>query len=156
MPKAESSNSKDSNPSFEGPRYRPYWLAAILWFIAALLLTVALVDFIPQQSYQNTSTPGSQNLVGKLGSEYCWWSYYLIGASTWLVPIFFYWMTYVYVRSARRLAVMRLLAMACCIAAFSTIAAMQTTVFTDKAVFAAGPGGTLGKLLYDGVFNDFL
>jgi S-DNA-T family DNA segregation ATPase FtsK/SpoIIIE len=156
MPKAESSNPKDSNPSFEGPRYHPKWLAAFLWLIAALLLTVALIDFIPQQSYQNTSTPGSQNLVGKLGSEYCWWSYYLIGASTWLVPVFFYWMTYVYVRSARRLVVMRLLAMTCCIAALSTLTAMQTTVFTDKSVFTAGPGGALGKLLYDGTFNDVL
>ena len=156
MPKAESSNPKDSNPSFERPRYRPQWLAAVLCILVALLMTVALVDFIPQQSYQNTSNPGSQNLVGLLGSEYCWLSYHFIGGATWLVPIFFYWMTYIYLRRARRLAAMRLLAMVCCIAALSTMAAMQTTIFTDPDVYTKGPGGVLGHLLYDDAFNDIL
>jgi len=156
MPKAESSNSKDSNPSFEGPRHRPQWLAAVLCLMVALLLTVALADFIPQQSYKNTSNPGSQNLVGLLGSEYSWWSYHLIGGATGLVPIFFYWMTYIYLRRARRLAAMRLLAMICCIAALSTLLAMQTTIFTDISVYTKGPGGVLGHLLYNESLNDIL
>ena len=156
MPKAESSNPKDSNPSFEGPRYRPQWLAAVLCLLVALLLTVALADFIPQQSYKNTSSPGSQNLVGLLGSEYCWWSYHLIGGATWLVPIFCYWMSYIYLRRARRLAAMRLLAMICCIAALSTMAAMQTMIFTDISVYTKGPGGVLGHLLYNDALSDYL
>jgi len=157
MPKAESSNPKDSNPSFEGPRYRPKWLAAFLWLIAAVLMTVALVDFIPQQSSYYTTNPTSHNLVGNLGSNYfCPITYAFIGGSTWLVPIFCYWMAYIYLRCARRLVAMRLLAMLCCIASLSTLVAMQTTVFTDKTIFTAGPGGALGKLLYDGAFSDFL
>ena len=124
--------------------------------MVALLLTVALADFIPQQSYKNTSNPGSQNLVGLLGSEYSWWSYHLIGGATGLVPIFFYWMTYIYLRRARRLAAMRLLAMICCIAALSTLLAMQTTIFTDISVYTKGPGGVLGHLLYNESLNDIL
>ena len=156
MPKAESSNSKDSNPTFGKARNSPHWLAALLWLIAALLLTVALVDFIPEQSKLNTTAPTSHNLVGDLGANSSWISYRWIGGATWLVPIFCYWMTYIYLRSARRLAVMRLLAMGCCIASFCTLAAMQTTVFTDRSVFTAGPGGLLGQKLYDGALDGFL
>ena len=64
MPKAESSNSKDNTPSFEGPRYRPKWLAAFTCLVVGLLLTVALVDFKPEQSYQTTTNPTRLMLVG--------------------------------------------------------------------------------------------
>ena len=89
MPKAESSNPKDKDtPSFEGPRHRPHWLAAFTCLVLGVLLSVALIDFSPEQSIEHTTSPTSVNLVGVIGAEFSWWSYHLIGASTWLFPVF--------------------------------------------------------------------
>ncbi|MBI2515769.1 MAG: DNA translocase FtsK [Opitutae bacterium] len=156
MAKAESSNPKDKDPSFEGPRYRPQWLAGFSCLVIGVLLFVALIDFIPEQSYQHSSSPSAKNLVGIFGSEFSWWSYHLLGVSTWLIPVFLFWMTYIYLRSARRLAGTRFIAMVCCIASLSSLMAMQSTFFTNTSTFTAGPGGALGALLYDGLLKDSL
>ena len=157
MPKAERSNPKDKDKtSFEGPRHRPHWLAAFTCLVFGLLLAVALIDFEPAQSIQNTTNPTSINLVGVIGAEFSWWIYHLLGVSTWLLPIFLLWMASIYLRSARSLATTRLLAMLCCIAAFAPLMAMQDTFFTNKLIFTAGPGGVLGRLIYQDVLKDSL
>jgi S-DNA-T family DNA segregation ATPase FtsK/SpoIIIE len=154
MRKAESSNPKDKDtPSFEGPRHRPHWVAAFTCLVLGLLVTVALLDFQPEQSIEHTTTPTSVNKVGIIGAEFSWWSYYFIGASTWLIPIFLFWMTYIYLRSARSLATTRLFAMVSCIVTFSALVAMQT-LYTNVRIFPGGPGGLLGALIYNTVLKD--
>ncbi len=155
MPKAESSNPKDKDtPSFEGPRHRPHWLAAFVCLVVGVLLAVALLDFSPSQSVWHTTSPMSVNLVGVIGAEFSWWSFHLIGASTWLIPIFLFWMTYIYLRSARSLTGTRIFAMACCIASLSPLLAMQETIFTAKDVYTEGPGGLIGKFIYVDLLRD--
>ncbi len=157
MPKAERSNPKDKDtPSFESPRHRPHWLAAFACLVIGILLAVALIDFKPAQSIQNTTNPTSINLVGVIGAEFSWWANHLIGVSVWLLPIFLLWMTYIYLRSARSLATTRLIAMVCCVVSSSGLVAMQETFFTNTAVFTGGPGGLLGKLVYNDVLKDSL
>ena len=156
MPKAESSNSKDQTPSFEGPRYRPKWLAAFVCLLVGTLLGVALADFEPAQSIQHTTNPTSINLVGVFGAEFSWWAYHIFGVSTWLIPFFLFWMTYINLRSARRLAGTRVIAMIGCVLSLSALVSMQDSFFTNKAIFTAGPGGVLGELLYDGLLKDSL
>jgi DNA segregation ATPase FtsK/SpoIIIE, S-DNA-T family len=157
MAKAERSNPKDRDtPSFEGPRHRPHWLAAFTCLVSGILLAVALIDFRPEQSIQNTTNPTSVNLVGVIGAEFSWWVYHLLGVSTWLLPVFLVWMTYIYLRSARSLATTRLVAMLCCTLAFSALVAMQDTFFTNKGIFTAGPGGVIGGLVYQDVLKDSL
>ncbi|MFZ5497364.1 MAG: DNA translocase FtsK 4TM domain-containing protein [Verrucomicrobiota bacterium] len=158
MPKAERSNPKDKDdaPSFEEPRHRPHWLAAFTCLVIGVLLSVALIDFSPEQSIQHTTSPTSVNLVGVIGAEFSWWAYHLIGASTWLIPIFLFWMTYIYLRSARSLAGTRLFAMLCCTVSFSALIAMQDLVFTNKDTFTGGPGGLLGALIYDTILKESL
>jgi S-DNA-T family DNA segregation ATPase FtsK/SpoIIIE len=155
MAKAERTNPKEKDtPSFEEPRHRPHWLAAFTCLVVGVLLAVALLDFSPEQSIQHTTSPTSVNLVGVIGAEFSWWSYHLIGASTWLFPIFLFWMTYIYLRSARSLAGTRIFAMACCVTAFSALVAMQDLLFTSKDLFTGGPGGLLGGLIYDTILKD--
>ncbi|MDD3180222.1 MAG: DNA translocase FtsK [Opitutaceae bacterium] len=153
MPKAESSNPKDT-PSFEGPRYRPKWIAATLCFMLGVLFTVALIDFTPEQSIQHSTHPTSVNLVGVFGAEFSWWAYHLLGVSIWLLPVFLGWMTWVNLRNARRLPGTRLLAMISCMASLSALVAMQHVFFTGKSFFTAGPGGILGQLIYDDFLKD--
>ena len=158
MPKAERSNPKDKEgnetPSFEGPRHRPHWVAAFVCLVLGLLISVALIDFRPEQSIEHTTSPTSVNLVGVIGAEFSWWSYHVIGASTWLYPVFLFWMTYIFIRSARSLAGTRIFAMACCILSLSPLIAMQETVFTNKDIFTAGPGGLLGSFVYLTLLKD--
>jgi len=174
MAKAENSNPKDRDaPSFDGARHRPLWLAAFTCLVFGTLLLVALCDYEPAQSVmtqvagKNEVVNGVQqqfpvktgvppNLVGVIGAEFSWWAYDLLGISTWLIPVFLLWMTYIYLRSARSLAGTRFIAMLCCIISLAALAPMQETFFTNSAIFTAGPGGIIGGLIYHDLLKDSL
>ena len=156
MPKADRSNPKDTDPSFEAPRHERKWLPALGCGLLAVLFTVALLDYQPSQSYNHTTNPTTANLVGIFGSEYSWWSHHLLGQATWLVPLFLGWMTWVFLRRARHLVPLRLICIAFSLAATTGLLAMQSVFFTDQSFFTAGPGGALGLFVYDDVFKAFL
>ena len=156
MAKSERANPKDNDPSFEAPRHRPQWLAGFSCLVVGLLLFVALADFIPEQTTLKTSNPVATNLVGLFGAYYSAYSYYVLGASTWLIPIFLFWMTYIYLRSAQKNASARFVAMVFCIVALSALVTMQSWFFTNHDIFPSGPGGALGRWIYDGLLKDTL
>jgi S-DNA-T family DNA segregation ATPase FtsK/SpoIIIE len=121
----------------------------------AVLLTVALLDFNPNQSGgYSTTSPTDKNLVGTFGAEFSWWSLHIIGVSTFLIPVFLAWAAYLSLRSARRLVGTRLLAMLLCIMTLSGLAAMQTMFLTNPKIFTDGPGGKVGYAVYDLVLKD--
>ncbi len=171
MPKGETSNRKDTDPSFEAPRHRPQWLAALFCFVLGVLSLVALFDFEPAQSAWHESAAATTvingqlqtlpakggvapNAVGVIGAEASWWSLHLFGATTWLFPVFLLWMSYVYLRSGRRLAGLRYAAMLICAIATCGLLAMQDWFFLDRNFFTEGPGGLAGKFLYETVLRD--
>jgi S-DNA-T family DNA segregation ATPase FtsK/SpoIIIE len=171
MPKGETSNRKDTDPSFEAPRHRPQWLGALLSFVLGVLFIVALFDFEPAQSawhqssaattvvngaIQTVPTKGNvaPNAVGVIGAEVSWWSHHLIGASTLFLPVFLLFMSYVYLRSGRRLAGLRITAMLLSVVSACGLLAMQDWFFLDRHVFTEGPGGLGGKFLYETVLRD--
>src|ERR1700704_2751297 len=114
MRKPANSNPKNVS-AFAGPRHRPRWLLGSVCFLFALLITVALLDFNPNQSGYSTTSPTDKNLVGTFGAEFSWWSLHIIGVSTFLIPVFFFWAAYLCLRSARRLVLSRILAMLLCV-----------------------------------------
>ncbi len=67
---------------------RPLW--AIALFAAALMAFVAIWDFETVQSRQTTTEP-EHNLVGVVGAEACFWSFYAIGVAGWLIPFYLLW-----------------------------------------------------------------
>ena len=154
MPKPASSNP---TPSFQPPRNRPRWIAASACFLIGLLLSVAFLDFSPEQSRQ-TGTNFHQappNLVGSLGAEFTWWALHTIGLSIWLLPPFLFWMTYLALRNAKQFAATRVIAMLACIVTGSALVAMIES-FTKNQYFTEGLGGLLGNLVYQGIFKDTL
>jgi len=163
MAKSETSNPKRV-PSFEGPRYRPKWLAASICFLLGVWLLVVLLDYDPRQSLeyqvggqsawhegkwvvQNLATP-PPNLGGPWGAEAAWWSLWLIGLGTWGLPIFLLWFAWVAVRNARRLVGTRFIAMILCIASASSLSAMIES-FKSSNYFTQGLGGWLGRWIYE-------
>ncbi|HUJ45210.1 MAG TPA: DNA translocase FtsK 4TM domain-containing protein [Opitutaceae bacterium] len=162
MPKSETSNSK-SVASLEGPRYRPKWLAASICFLLGAWIAVTLLDYDPRQSHEfqvgglsawngkvwvihDLAAP-QPNLGGPWGADFAWWSLYLVGFTTWLVPVFFLWFAWVAVRNARRLIVTRFIAMMLCIATESGLLAMVES-FKGSDYYTRGLGGRIGQLLY--------
>ncbi len=162
MRKSETSNSKNV-PSLEGPRYRPKWLAASICFLLGAWIAVTLLDYDPRQSHEfqiggqsawngkvwvihDLAAP-PPNLGGPWGADFAWWSLYLVGFSTWLVPVFFLWFAWVAVRNARRLIVTRFIAMILCIATESGLLAMVES-FKGSDYYTRGLGGRIGQLLY--------
>ena len=148
MPKSETSNPNDG-PSFQAQRYRPNWLEAVTCFILGSFLTVALVDYDPTQvTLHTTAAATAKNLMGWLGADTVWVLLYSIGVSTWLLPIFLFWMLYVAMRNARHLVITRIIAMAVAAVALASIASMFKEAKWYNPYFPSGPGGLAGVILY--------
>src|SRR4051794_13343459 len=109
MPKSDSSNSNDG-PSFSGPRYRPNWIVALLYFFIAAFLLVALFTYDPIQSTFHTTNPALKNPTGRYGANAAWVLLYTVGWSTWLVPAFSLFMLWVSVRNSKHLTATRIVA----------------------------------------------
>jgi DNA segregation ATPase FtsK/SpoIIIE, S-DNA-T family len=147
MPKSETSNSNDG-PSFQAPRYRPSWLAAIISFMCGAYVTVALVAYDPGQTRHITTTPTGKNPVGWIGAETVWAALTTAGASAWLLPIFLFWIVYLAVRNARHLTTSRYLAMLFAVISLAALAAMFRDEGWKSNYFPNGPGGWLGLIIY--------
>lgn len=155
MPKSETSNSNDG-PSFQAPRYRPHWIAALVCFVAGAYLTVALIAYDPAQSRFQTTSPTEKNPVGWVGAETSRALLYSIGVSTWLLPVFLFWMLYVSIRSSKHLTGMRTIAMIVASVACSGLAAMFKEPTWASDYFPSGPGGLVGVTLYHELLGDAL
>ncbi len=151
MPKAETSNSNGA-PSFQGPRYKPNWLAAVVCFVLGPSLTVALVDYSPNQVTLNSTHAMATNIVGTFGANTIFCTLWTVGVSAVLVPVFLFWMLYVAIRNARRITGPRLVTMLICIIALSGLAAIPD--LRDSALFPNGPGGLAGVLVYKRALSD--
>ncbi|CAM2927747.1 FtsK/SpoIIIE family DNA translocase [Rariglobus hedericola] len=156
MPKPASS-TVNTVPSFQPPRTRPRWIAASSCLLIGLLVTVAFLDFDPEQSRQTGTNfrQAAPNLVGSVGAEFTWWSIHTIGVSIWLLPPFLFWMTYLALRNAKQFAATRVIAMVICVVSASALASMVTS-FGKTQYFTEGLGGLLGDLVYTGLFRDTL
>ncbi len=155
MPKPETSNSNDG-PSFQAPRYRPNWPSAVACFVFGLFLTVALVAYDPAQSTFHTTAPVLKNPVGWLGANAVWALLYAVGTSTWLLPVFLFWMLYVAVRASKHLTGTRVTAMIIACVSFAALAAMFKEAKWASDYFPNGPGGNVGVLLYHRLLKEAL
>lgn len=154
MPKSESSNPNDG-PSFQAPRYRPNWLGAILCLVLGAFLLVALVAYDPAQNGWHGTAPTAKNPAGKLGANSIFVMLFSIGVSTWLIPIFLFWMLYVSVRSSKHLTGTRTIAIIVASISLAAIAAMFDSMKwgADPAkwssdYFPKGLGGMVGSWIY--------
>ncbi len=157
MPKSETSNS-NTGPSFQGPRYRPNWVAALLCFVSGAFLGVAVLDYDPNQvglPFRSTAAIG-RNLMGWLGADSIWILLFSVGVSTWLVPIFLFWMLYVSVRNSKHLSGTRTIAMTVACVAFASLAAMFQEERWGSDYFPFGYGGYIGRSIYHHVMADAL
>jgi S-DNA-T family DNA segregation ATPase FtsK/SpoIIIE len=152
MPKPETSNSNDG-PSFQAPRYRPNWSVALVCLLLGIFVTVALVAYDPLQSSHHTTAPRPKNPMGWVGAETIWVLLFSLGASTWLLPVFFGWMTYMSIRAARHLTGTRIIAMIIAVTSLSGLAAMVDSIKVSN-YFPSGPGGLIGKTLYEKLLAD--
>ncbi|MGK0176296.1 MAG: S-DNA-T family DNA segregation ATPase FtsK/SpoIIIE [Lentimonas sp.] len=69
-------------------RVRPF--VALVCFFLAICSLVAIGDFDISQSRQHTTEPET-NLVGFLGAEGSFWTFYCIGIAAWLIPVYLLW-----------------------------------------------------------------
>jgi DNA segregation ATPase FtsK/SpoIIIE, S-DNA-T family len=154
MPKSDSSNP-NGGPSFQGPRYRPNWLAASICFIVGTYLTAALLDYDPNQTLFHTTSPTSKNWVGWLGADSVWVLFYSIGVSTWLLPVALYWMFFIAVRRSRHLVGTRVTAIAVAVVSMSGLLAMFESVKPND-LYPNAWGGWVGKTIYQRMLAEAL
>jgi S-DNA-T family DNA segregation ATPase FtsK/SpoIIIE len=154
MSKSDSSNP-NGGPSFQGPRYRPNWLAAIICFIVATYLFAALLNYDPNQTRFQSTAPTGKNWVGWLGADTVWVLFYSIGVTTWLLVPAFYWMFYVAVRNSRHLVATRVTAIVIGIVSMSGLLAMFESVKPNDT-FPKAWGGLMGQILYQRMLAEAL
>jgi DNA segregation ATPase FtsK/SpoIIIE, S-DNA-T family len=155
MSKSDSSNP-NGGPSFQGPRYRPNWLAAIVCFVAGTYLTAALISYDPGQTkYLTTAPTASKNWVGWFGADVVWILFYSIGLSTLLLPIALVWMFIVAIRHARHLAATRVTAVLVGLVSMSGLLAMIESVKANNW-FPKGMGGYAGHVIYQRMLAEAL
>ncbi len=115
-----------------------------------MLLTVAFLDYRPEQSAFISSTPTDHNAVGLFGATSTFLFLDWLGMSAWLVPAFLFWMTYLALRNVRQLVAARMIAMGFCLISGAGLAAMIGGF--EGQYFRNDLGGQVGKWIYD----DFL
>ncbi|MBL4575027.1 MAG: DNA translocase FtsK [Opitutaceae bacterium] len=155
MAKKASSNSKRV-PSFQAPRRQGKWAWATVCALLSVLLLVSYLDYQPEQSHHLTTDPSDVNMVGMFGSEVSWYSFRIMGASTWLLPPFLIWLGWILLRRVKRAVFPRAIAMILCIISVSALASMQVSFFDDKSIYTSGPGGLIGFLLYEQFLENYL
>ena len=149
MPKSDTTNPI-GGPSFQGPRYRPNWIAALAFFVAGAFLSVALLHYDPVQvglPFRSTAV-GDKNMMGWIGADASWILLYAVGASAWLLPVFMLWMLYVSVRNSKHLTGTRMIAMVVACISFAGLAAMFRDGKWGSDYFPNGYGGLVGRMLY--------
>ena len=152
MPKPETSNSNDG-PSAKAPRYQPNWPIALSCLLVGVFIAVALVAYDPLQSSHISTAPRPKNPMGWIGAESIYILLFSLGASTWLIPVFFGWIVYLAIKAGRHLTGTRIVTMVIAIAAFSGLWAM-VDFFKFSNYFPSGPGGYIGKGLYEGLLHE--
>ena len=152
MPKPETSNSNDG-PSAKAPRYQPNWPIALSCLLVGVFIAVALVAYDPLQSSHISTAPRPQNPMGWIGAESIYILLFSLGASTWLIPIFFGWIVYLAIKAGRHLTGARIVTMVIAIAAFSGLWSM-VDFFKFSNYFPSGPGGVIGKTIYKNLLAD--
>lgn len=145
MPKSETSNPNDG-PSFQAPRYRPNWAVAVGCFLVATWLTVALVDFHPNQTSHLSTQRLGTNVAGSWGAETVWVFLYSFGWGAWLIPVFLGQLVYLSLRSPKHLNVGRYIAMVFALVSLSGLASMVE--FGKSDYFPNDVGGLIGQLVY--------
>ncbi len=151
MRKSETSNPNDG-PSFQAPRYRPNWIAALLSFFLGAYLAVALIAYDPKQSpFDHKPVPLEQNPAGLVGAYAAAAMFRVVGVSAWFIPIFLLWMLVVSVRNSKHMTGTRTIAMLIAIVASCGLAAMfvgEKESLKWSNWFPYGPGGYVGLTLY--------
>ena len=154
MSKPDSSNP-NGGPSFQGPRYRPNWPAAIGCLVIGTYLTAALIKYDPGQTKYLTTSPTSKNWVGWVGADMVWILFYSIGLSTLLLPIALFWMCYVAVRNSRHLVGTRVLAILIGVMCMSGLMALVES-YKPNDTFPRALGGLTGQVIYQRMLADAL
>ena len=152
MPKPETSNSNDG-PSAKAPRYQPNWPIALSFLLVGVFIAVALVAYDPLQSSHISTAPRPKNPMGWIGAESIYVLLFSLGASTWLIPVFLGWIVYLAIKAGRHLTGTRIVTMVIAIAAFSGLWSM-VDFFKFSNYFPSGPGGYIGKGLYEGLLHE--
>jgi DNA segregation ATPase FtsK/SpoIIIE, S-DNA-T family len=153
MPKSDSSNP-NGGPSFQGPRYRPNWLAASICFIIGTFLSAALLDYDPGQTLFHTTSPTAKNCVGWVGADTVYLLFAAIGRTTWLLPLALFWMCFVAIRNSRHLVGTRITAMVFAIISMSGLLSMFG--MAPDNFYTHGWGGVLGSVIYKKLLADAL
>ena len=152
--------NRKKNGSAKGAIVEPYQekskpLSALFLAMLGLLIFVALFNYEWGQSRQTTTNPVSENIVGAFGAESSYLLYHWLGLGSWLVPLFLYWLAFLFA-SARTRRLRRLKSIGypisfLCATGLLSVLDSSLRDLDEKAVLSVchfGLGGQLGTIVY--------
>ena len=110
MPKSETSNPNEG-PSFQAPRYRPNWPIAIVCFLLATWMLVAMINYSPNQIHKLATNAVANNVAGSGGAYTAYVLFFAFGFAAWSIPAYLYRIVYLAIRSSKHLTTSRYLTM---------------------------------------------
>ncbi|MGB0415271.1 MAG: DNA translocase FtsK 4TM domain-containing protein [Coraliomargarita sp.] len=142
-------------------RSRP--ILALLFFTAAILSMVAILDFDLEQSRQVQTEP-TQNLVGVAGAEFSFWGFYSVGIAIWFFPFFLIGLGIRYLLQQlpqkRMVSCVAAAIAQLCGAGLATMLEVTGVVLMEGGIFegqlSQGVGGFLGEILAKDVLNPYV
>jgi len=140
--------------------FKQSYLYGLICFVVGLLLLVAFFDYSPKQSTwisTGAADPGYilPNKVGVVGVFTVFWSYYILGISAWLMPVYLLWYAYGFL--AKKIQDINLCRLSMVMGSFLGACGLLDVIFVQKSLpaFAKnptlvphGPGGLIGHALY--------
>ncbi len=147
MPRKRSSNTKKQS-DIKAPSLRSRWLWAGVCALFAALFIISFVDYQPNQNPDNQTFAAEPNAIGLLGAYSAIYSFILLGGAAWLIPVLFACRAWLYLRKVRRGEWSILIAMVFCVVSASGLLSIQNLGFLNSEIYATGPGGSLGEILY--------
>ena len=148
-------------PTFNPKDGRSKPLLGIIFLGLAILILVSVWDYAPEQSSRITTERGGENLVGRFGAEFGFYSFLTFGIGTWLIPGYLLWIGYMYFFAlSHKLRISKILVLLLCLVSASAL----TTMLQVKAIrteidsdfYPAGYGGFVGDWVYDDVLRNLL
>lgn len=138
-------------------------ILALLFFTAAVLLFVAVLDFDLSQSSVKTTEP-TQNLVGVIGAEFSFWGFNSVGIAIWVLPLLIAGLgvRYLLQQNPKKRVLSFVAAGIAQICAAGLAAMLEVTgvvqaqggLFEDQ--LSQGVGGFVGELLANDLLNQYV
>lgn len=143
---------------------KPKPICGTFIFVVGLFMLLSLLDYQPEHSkfYQLIHAHSEQmgNRLGILGTSFAFYFCRYLGASVWLLPIYFLWAglltIFGYQCKIQKRKIVFFITSLLCLSSFSAFLQTLHIIHPNYKFYSAGIGGCIGLYLFKNLFSEYL